>query len=69
MAIKPWVTKKMVEYLGDDTGVLIDFIIAKLRNRCEPHELVAELELILDEDAIPFIMKLWRMLIFSIKNM
>jgi len=59
----------MAEYLGDDTGVLVDFITAKLHNRCQPHALVSELELILDEDAIPFIMKLWRMLIFSIKNM
>ena len=64
--MKPWITKKVVEYLGEEEVTLIAFIVAKLSSHCDPKELFGELEAVLDEDAEPFVIKLWRMLIFSV---
>lgn len=65
-SLRPWIVKKMVEYLGQEERTLIDFIIAKMANRCDPSQLLGELEDVLDEDAEQFVIKLWRMLIFSL---
>lgn len=61
----PWIVKKMVEYLGEEEKTLISFIIAKLHSRASPDELLSELLPVLDDDAEPFMLKMWRMLIFS----
>jgi RNA-binding protein 25 len=65
-SLRPWIVKKIVEYLGEEEKTLIDFIIAKVSNRCDPAELLRELLPVLDEDAEQFVIKLWRMLIFSL---
>lgn len=58
--------KKVVEYLGEEVPSLVNFILAKLQEHCAPQALVAALETVLDEEVEPFVVKLWRMLIFSI---
>ena len=63
--MKAWIGKKMIEYLGEEEETLGTFIDSKLRARCDPNDLLAELTVVLDEDAEPFMVKLWRMLIFS----
>lgn len=65
-----WVSKKIVEYLGEEEDQLRDFIVNKLRAHCRPVELLEELGMVLDEDAaLPFVLKLWRMLVYySVKN-
>lgn len=63
--MKPWVTKKMVEYLGEEEDTLTDFILTKLKARAPPQDTLVELQAVLDEDADVFVVKLWRMLIFS----
>ena len=79
-SLRPWIVKKMVEYLGEEERTLINFIIAKISNRCEPTDLLSkltffcffmvthidELAPVLDEEAEQFVIKLWRMLIFSL---
>jgi hypothetical protein len=42
-----------------------DFIMTKLQRRCPPGALLTELTAVLDDDAEPFVVKLWRMLIYS----
>jgi len=64
--MKAWITKKVVEYLGEEEQTLINFITTKLNGRCKPKELLSELEAVLDDDAEQFVIKLWRMLIFSV---
>lgn len=64
--MKPWITKKVVEYLGEEEETLINFIVSKLENRCDPNELMSELSDVLDDDTEQFVVKLWRMFIFSI---
>ena len=63
--MRAWTLKKMKEYLGEEERTLTEFILAKLHRRCAPGELLTELAAVLDEDAQPFCVKLWRMLIYS----
>jgi len=63
--MKPWVTKKIVEYLGEEEKTLTSFILGKLTSHMNPTEILSQLALVLDEDAEAFVVKLWRMLIFE----
>ena len=62
--LRGWIDRKMVEYLGESEDALTQFVLSKLRARCAPGDLLAELLPVLDDDAEPFVLKLWRMLIF-----
>lgn len=62
--LRPWIVKKIVEYLGEEEETLIDFIITKLKQRSPPSAILKELKLVLDDDAEIFVLKLWRMLAF-----
>jgi len=63
--MRPWVTKKIVEYLGEEEKTLIDFILNKISGHTTPAEIVDQLQLVLDEEAEVFLVKMWRMLIFE----
>jgi hypothetical protein len=59
-----WIVKKIIEYLGVEEESLTKFIVSKLLSHCQAHELMEELNMVLDEDAENFVMKLWKMLIY-----
>lgn len=65
-SLKSWVVRKIVEYLGEEEATLTEFIMNKLLSHCQPQDLLTELQVVLDEDTEQFVIKLWRMLIFSI---
>ncbi|KAI8997121.1 hypothetical protein BDB01DRAFT_769898 [Pilobolus umbonatus] len=60
-----FVSKKIVDLLGMEEDNLVNFVLNFIRERKGPNELVQELEGALDEDALVFVMKLWRALIFE----
>lgn len=63
--LKPFVEKKIVEYLGVQEQMLVDVVVSALRERRGPEELVKELEGALDEEeAEVLVRKLWRMVVF-----
>lgn len=59
-----WIVKKIIEYLGEEEESLTKFILSKLLSHCQAHELMEELNMVLEEDAENFVMKLWKMLIY-----
>ncbi|KAI6189623.1 hypothetical protein M3Y97_00028700 [Aphelenchoides bicaudatus] len=63
--IKPWLEKKIRDYIGDDEPSLIEFICERINNRSEPSKLLNDLAMILDNEAENFTLKLWRLLIFQ----
>jgi RNA-binding protein 25 len=63
--MKPWVTKKIVEYLGEEEATLIEFVLAKMSNHMSPQEILDQLAFVLEDEAEVFVIKLWRMLIFE----
>mmetsp|Transcript_103895 Transcript_103895/g.268944 ORF Transcript_103895/g.268944 Transcript_103895/m.268944 type:complete len:492 (-) Transcript_103895:220-1695(-) len=64
--LRPWVKKKVTEYLGSEEQGMIEFIMRKVSSRTAPENILAELEGFLDEEAENFTLKMWRMLIFEV---
>ncbi|QSS62651.1 U1 snRNP-associated protein Usp107 [Histoplasma capsulatum] len=62
--LKPFVEKKIMEYLGVQEQMLVDVVEEHIRKRGHPQELVELLEEALDEEAEILVKKLWRMIIF-----
>ncbi|KAK4103395.1 hypothetical protein N658DRAFT_271559 [Parathielavia hyrcaniae] len=62
--LRPFVEKKVVEYLGVQEQFLVDVVEEHLRKHEKPAELVETLGEALDEDAEDLVKKLWRMVIF-----
>ncbi|WEW59817.1 hypothetical protein PRK78_005297 [Emydomyces testavorans] len=62
--LKPFVEKKIMEYLGVQEQMLVDVVEEHVRKRGDPQELVEQLEGALDEEAEVLVKKLWRMIIF-----
>ncbi|KAI8628185.1 hypothetical protein F5Y19DRAFT_438439 [Xylariaceae sp. FL1651] len=62
--LRPFVEKKLVEYLGVQEQLLIEVVEEHLRKHGQPGELVDELAEALDDEAEALVKKLWRMVIF-----
>lgn len=62
--LRPFVEKKIVEYLGVQEEMLVEAVEDHLRKHGGAGELVEELEGALDDEAEDLVKKLWRMVIF-----
>ncbi|KKA27664.1 hypothetical protein TD95_001249 [Thielaviopsis punctulata] len=62
--LRPFVEKKIVEYLGVQEEVIVDVIEEHLRKHGTAEALVEELSGALDDEAEDLVKKLWRMVIF-----
>ena len=62
---KPWIAKKMEEYLGAEEQTIIDLVIRLLKAKCNPSQLREKMEAILDEESEDFVEKLWRLMVFE----
>jgi len=63
--LRPWITKKMQEYLGEENPGMVEFVLNKLTARIAPQALVTSLAAALDREAESFVQKLWRMVVFE----
>eukprot|EP01103_Thecamoeba_quadrilineata_P018686 TRINITY_DN724_c0_g1_i1.p1 TRINITY_DN724_c0_g1~~TRINITY_DN724_c0_g1_i1.p1 ORF type:complete len:695 (+),score=172.47 TRINITY_DN724_c0_g1_i1:120-2087(+) len=63
--MKMWVTKKIVEYLGEEEVELINFILEKISSHTPPSEITQQLKSVLDDESQVFVAKMWRKLIFE----
>ncbi|CAG8514076.1 15667_t:CDS:2, partial [Funneliformis caledonium] len=66
--LQPFVSKKIVGYLGVQEDELVFFVMDHLRNKKSAANLTKEMEMTLDEESELFVMKLWRMLIFETES-
>lgn len=64
--MRPWVKKKIMEFLGEEEATLIDYICKKLTENVSPEELLSLLAYVLEDEAIDFVIRLWRMLIYNL---
>ncbi|KAL3428500.1 u1 snrnp-associated protein [Phlyctema vagabunda] len=62
--LRPFVEKKIMEYLGVQEQLLVEVVEDHIRTRGKPQELVEQLDGALDEEAEVLVKKLWRMVIF-----
>ena len=66
--IKPWLNKKIVEYIGEEEATLHDFFCTKIQQRTAPDKFLEETKVILDEEAEMFVIKMWRLLIYETES-
>lgn len=63
--MKPWITKKIAEFLGEEEASMIQFVASMLQQHTPAKDVVDKLSMILEDEAEAFVVKLWRMLIFE----
>uniref|UniRef100_A0A0B7AI40 PWI domain-containing protein n=3 Tax=Arion vulgaris TaxID=1028688 RepID=A0A0B7AI40_9EUPU len=63
--IKPWVTKKIIEYIGEEEPTLTEFICQKVVAKSTPQSIQNDVAMILDEEAEVFVVKMWRLLVYE----
>ena len=66
--IRPWVNKKIAEYIGEPEPSLTDFICSKVLAGSQPKAILEDVQMVLDEEAEVFVVKMWRLLIYEIEN-
>ncbi|XP_048503385.1 RNA-binding motif protein 25 isoform X3 [Beta vulgaris subsp. vulgaris] len=66
--MRPWISKKITEFLGEEENTLVEFIVDRFREHVKAEKMLDVLQKILDEEAEMFVLKMWRMLIFEIKK-
>merc|ERR1712088_818252 len=66
--IRPWVNKKISEYIGEPEPTLTDFICSKVLAGSPPDAVLEDVRMVLDEEADVFVVKMWRLLIYEIEN-
>lgn len=65
--IKPWVIKKIVEYLGEEEPSLTDFICSSITSKKSADNILADIRIVLDDEADVFVVKMWRLLVYEIE--
>ncbi|XP_050375050.1 RNA-binding motif protein 25 isoform X2 [Argentina anserina] len=66
--MKPWISRKITEFLGEEEATLVDYIVSSTQEHVGAERMLQLLQSILDEEAEMFVLKMWRMLIFEIKK-
>ena len=66
--MRPWISKKITEFLGEEEDTLVDYIVTSTQEHVEADHMLQLLQSILDDEAEMFVLKMWRMLIFEIKK-
>ncbi|KAJ9563806.1 hypothetical protein OSB04_008966 [Centaurea solstitialis] len=66
--MRPWISKKITEFLGEEETSLVDYIVSSTQEHVTADEMLDRLQSILDDEAEMFVLKMWRMLIFEIKK-
>eukprot|EP01127_Copromyxa_protea_P012037 TRINITY_DN309_c1_g1_i1.p1 TRINITY_DN309_c1_g1~~TRINITY_DN309_c1_g1_i1.p1 ORF type:complete len:283 (+),score=109.24 TRINITY_DN309_c1_g1_i1:1069-1917(+) len=64
--MKPWITAKITEFLGEEEPTLVNYICKKLSEHAPPEETEKQLNLVLEDDAVDFMIKMWRRLIYHV---
>lgn len=65
--IRPWINKKITEYIGEEEKALLDFICDKLNAKCNAQSILDDVAMVLDDEAEVFIVKMLRLLIYEIE--
>ncbi|CAM0911385.1 unnamed protein product [Alopecurus aequalis] len=66
--MRPWISKKIIEFLGEEESTLVEYIVSCTKDHVHASKMLELLQSILDVEAEMFVLKMWRMLIFEIKK-
>ena len=63
--LRPWVEKRIMDYLGSEEEAVINLIVKKVKKKCPPQEIEDKMETVLKNEAEDFVMKMWKILVFE----
>jgi len=63
--VRPWVAKKIKEYLGVEEEAMIRLVLNHVQNRQSVQALLDKVAPILDDVAESFVLKLWQVILFE----
>ncbi|VDK51065.1 unnamed protein product [Anisakis simplex] len=63
--VKPWVSKKITDYIGEEEASLVDFVCEKVISKTDPQKILSDIAMVLDDEAEVFVVKMWRLLIYE----
>lgn len=63
--LRPWVAKRIKDYLGSEEETVINLIVTKVKKKCPPQEIEDKMETFLEKDAEEFVVKMWKLLVFE----
>ena len=66
--IRPWVNKKIKEYIGQPNTSLTELICSKVLARSSPNSVLEGVQTVLDQEAEVFVVQMWRHLIYETEN-
>ena len=61
----PFLKTKIAEFIGEEDAVLFQFVLDKIRSHSSAQSILDELLPVLDDEAEPFVMRLWHMVIYE----
>ena len=64
--IRPWITKKIVEYIGEEEVTLTDFICSSITSK-SAESILTDIRVVLDDEAEVFVVKMWRLIVYEIE--
>eukprot|EP00697_Spironema_sp_BW2_P002912 gnl/Spiro4/13886_TR7421_c0_g1_i1.p1 gnl/Spiro4/13886_TR7421_c0_g1~~gnl/Spiro4/13886_TR7421_c0_g1_i1.p1 ORF type:complete len:148 (-),score=16.68 gnl/Spiro4/13886_TR7421_c0_g1_i1:4-417(-) len=65
--LKPWISSKIKEFLGDEEPDLVDFVLHLIREKKTPQEIEkSPLSEVFESELPDFVFKLWRLFVFEI---
>jgi RNA-binding protein 25 len=63
--LRGWVQKKTGELLGEEEASMVDFVMGHLKDQGTAKKMLTALSPVLDNEAEPFVTRLYRMLIYE----
>ena len=63
--VRPWVAKKIKEYLGVEEEAMIRLVVNHVTNKLSAWALYDKVAPILDDVAESFVLKLWQVIVFE----
>lgn len=44
--VKPWVSKKITDYIGEEEASLVDFVCEKVTSRTDPQKILSDIAMV-----------------------
>jgi RNA-binding protein 25 len=66
--IKPWINRKIIEYIGEEEATLNDFLCIKIQEKTRPDKILDDVKVILDDEAELFVKKMWRLIVYETES-
>lgn len=65
LVCRPWIAKKILEYMGEEEPVMINIVVKLLNQKCSSEQMRSKMQDIMDDACDEFVEKLWKVIVFE----